>query len=194
MLMVKVKKNPNMAKTDRKTIDKVFVLLGIAAVLVLLAIGGIAWKASSFAKSSVVNQLSAQKIYFPPAGSPAITELPQADQIQMNKYAGQQLVNGEQAQVYADNFIDYHLSKVAGGLTYSQVSSEALANPTNTQLKSEEQTLFQGETLRGLLLGDGYSYWTFGQIAQWASITALVGSAVMFVLVLLGLRRISRSK
>lgn len=183
-----------MARSDSKTIDKMFILLGVAAVLVLVAIGSIAWVASSFAKSTVSTQLSAQKIYFPPVGSSAISELPASDQAQMNKYAGQQLVNGAQAKVYANNFIAFHLTKVADGQTYSQVSTAALASPSNTQLKAEEQTLFQGETLRGLLLGDGYAYWTFGLIAQYAAITAYIGAALMIVLVLLGFRHLSRTK
>jgi hypothetical protein len=183
-----------MAKSDRKTIDKVFVLLGVAMVVVLVVIGGLAWHAYDFAKSSVQTELSAQKIYFPSAGSPEIAALPAADQTEMDKYSGQQLINGAQAKVYADNFIAFHLTEVAGGQTYAQVSSASLANPTNTQLKAEAQTLFQGETLRGLLLGDGYSYWTFGQIAEWASITAFAGAAVMAVLVLLGLRHMASLK
>jgi hypothetical protein len=180
-----------MAKSDRKIIDKVFVLLGVVMVAVLLVIGALAWHAYDFAKSSVTSELTAQKVYFPPSGSPAITALPAADQTEMNKYAGEQLVNGAQAKVYADNFIAFHLSEVAGGQTYAQVSSASLANPTNAALKQEAQTLFQGETLRGLLLGDGYAYWTFGQIAQYAAITALAGAAVMAVLVLMGLRRLA---
>lgn len=183
-----------MAKSDRKTIDKVFVLLGTAMVVVLVVTGGLAWHAYNFAKSSVSSQLSAQKIYFPPKGSSEITALPAADQTQMDKYAGEQLVNGAQAKVYADNFIAFHLSEVAGGQTYAQVSSASLANPTNAQLKTEAQTLFQGETLRGLLLGDGYAYWTFGQIAEYAAITAFVGAAVMAILVLLGFRHMASLK
>jgi len=45
-----------------------------------------------------------------------------------------------------------------------------------------------------LLLGDGYAYWTFGQIAQYAAVTAFAGAAVMAVLVLLGLRHMASSK
>jgi hypothetical protein len=183
-----------MAKSDRKTIDKVFVLLGAAMVVVLLVVGALAWHAYDFAKFSVQTELSAQKIYFPPEGSSEISALPAADQTQMNKYAGEQLVNGAQAKVYADNFIAFHLTEVAGGQTYAQVSSASLANPTNAQLKQEAQTLFQGETLRGLLLGDGYSYWTFGQIAGYAAITAFAGAAIMAVLVLLGLRHMASLK
>lgn len=183
-----------MAKSDRKTIDKVFVLLGFVMTVVLLVIGGLAWHAYDFAKSSVQTQLSAQNIYFPTKGSPALTALPAADQTEMNKYAGDQLVNGAQAKVYADNFIAFHLSEVADGQTYSQVSAASIANPNNAQLKAEAQTLFQGETLRGLLLGDGYAYWTFGQIAQYAAVTAFAGAAVMAVLVLLGLRHMATLK
>src|ERR1700722_13606749 len=139
-----------MAKSDRKTVDKIFVLLGLVMVVVLVVVGGLAWKASSFAKSSVETQLEAQQIFFPAKGNAEISALPAADQTQMNKYAGQQLVNGAQAKVYADNFIAFHLTEVANGQTYSQVSSAALANPSNAQLKAQEQTLFQGETLRGL--------------------------------------------
>lgn len=180
-----------MAKSDRKTIDKVFVLLGAVMAVVLLVVGGLAWHAYDFAKSSVSTELSAQHIFFPSKGSPAITALPAADQTEMNKYAGDQLTNGAQAKVYANNFIAFHLSEVAGGQTYAQVSSASLASPSNAQLKQEAQTLFQGETLRGLLLGDGYAYWTFGQIAQYAAITAFAGAAVMAVLVLLGLRHLA---
>lgn len=183
-----------MAKSDRKTIDKVFVLLGVAMTAVLVVAGILGWVAYSFANSSVKTELSAQKIYFPPSSSPAITELPESDQVQMDKYAGQQLLTGEEAKVYADNFIAYHLTKIADGQTYSQVSAAATANPNNAKLKQEQQTLFQGQTLRGLLLGDGYAYWMFGQIALYASAAAFVGAVVMAVLVLLGLRHMARLK
>ena len=183
-----------MAKSDRKTIDKVFVLLGLSMTVVLVVVGALAWHAYSFAKSSVQTELSAQQIYFPPAGSPAITALPAADQAEMNKYAGQQLVNGAQAKVYANNFIAVHLNEVAGGQTYAQVSTKALADPTNAKLQGQVNTLFKGETLRGLLLGDGYAYWTFGQIAQYAAVAAFAGATVMAVLVLLGLRHLASLK
>ena len=183
-----------MAKTDRKTIDKVFVLLGTVATLVLLAIGSISWTAYRFADTTVKTELSDQQIYFPTKNSPAFTALPADDQAALGPYAGQQLVNGAQAKVFANNYIAYHLSKVAGGKTYSQVSAAAMADPTNPKLKQQAQTLFQGETLRGMLLGDGYAYWVFGQIALYASLAALAGAAVMAVLVMLGVRHMARVK
>ncbi|HSX07692.1 MAG TPA: hypothetical protein VLG11_02265 [Candidatus Saccharimonadales bacterium] len=180
------------AKSDRRTIDKVFVLLGAAVAVVMLVIGGLSWKAYSFAKSSVTTELSAQKIYFPAKDSAAFNALPAADQTAMGKYSGQQLLTGDQAKVYANNFIGVHLSKIAGGKTYAEISTEALADPTNAQLKQQQQTLFQGETLRGLLLGDGYAYWTFGQIAKFAALAAFAGTAVMIVLVGLGVRHMTK--
>lgn len=182
------------AKSERKAVDKVFILLGAAVTLVLVVVGLLTWYGYSFATTMVKQNLSEQKIFFPPKGSPAITSLPESDQKEMNKYAGQQLVDGDQAKVYADNFIKVHLSKVADGKTYSEVSTEAMKDPSNTALQAQKTVLFQGETLRGLLLGSGYSYWTFGKIAKFVSVAAFVGALVMAVLVLLGVRHLSKLK
>jgi len=183
-----------MAKAERKAIDKVFILLGTAMVAVLVVVGGLAWYGYHFATDSVKTELSQQKIFFPPEGSPAITSLPAADQQEMNKYAGQQLVDGQQAKVYANNFINVHLQEIAGGQTYAQVSTAALKDPTNTKLQTQKAVLFQGETLRGLLLGSGYAYWTFGIIAKFVALAAFAGAAVMAVLVWLGLIHLSKLK
>lgn len=180
-----------MAKSQRKTIDTVFILLGIAVTAVLLVTGGLSWYAYRFATNSVKTELSAQRVYFPPKGSPSLdpTEFPG-----LQKYAGQLVDNGPKAKAYANEFIAKHLEKVAGGKTYSEVSTEAQKDPTNVKLQQQKQTLFQGETLRGLLLGDGYAYWTFGMIAQYAAIAAFIGAGVMAVLVWLGLMHLSRLK
>ena len=183
-----------MAKTERKAIDKVFILLGVAMTAFLLIVGGLAWYGHHFATNMVTTELSEQKVFFPPKGSPAIAALPKADQKEVSKYAGQQLVNGQQAKVYANNFIKVHLQEVAGGKTYAEVSAAAQKDPTNDKLKAQKTTLFQGETLRGLLLGDGYSYWTFGMLAKYVAIAAFVGAGVMAVLVWLGLMHLAKLK
>ena len=176
-------------KIDRKTLDLTFTLLGLAAVFVLAVAGGISMYASNFALTTVKDELTSQKIYFPPAGSPAFspTEFPDLQQ-----YAGQQVDNGPKAKAYANGFIGRHLDKIAEGKTYSEVSSAALKDPTNPKLIAQKQLLFQGETLRGLLLGDGYAYWTFGMIAYYASIMAFIGSLTMLILVLLGIRHMQK--
>jgi len=183
-----------MAKTERRAIDKVFILLGTAMTAVLIIVGGIAWYGYHFATNMVSTELAEQKIFFPQAGSPALAALPEADRKEVSKYAGQPLLDGNQARVYADNFINVHLQKVAGGKTYAEVSADAMKDPTNTTLQTQKATLFQGETLRGLLLGSGYSYWTFGMLAKYAAIAAFIGAGVMAILVVLGMQHLSKLK
>jgi hypothetical protein len=183
-----------MAKTERKAIDKVLILLGAVTALFLLVAGCLAWYGYHFATDTVHDELISQRIYFPAKGSPALTALPPADQQQMTKYAGQQLMDGKQAKVYANNFIGVHLNEVAGGQTYAEVSTQALKDPTNQKLQAQKAALFQGETLRGILLGDGYAYWTIGTLAQYAAIAAFVGAAIMAVLVWLGMMHLWRMK
>ncbi|HKC29687.1 MAG TPA: hypothetical protein VKB75_16850, partial [Jatrophihabitans sp.] len=110
--------------------------------------------------------------------------------------AGQQLVTGEQAEVYADHYIANHLKKIGGGQTYAQLSGKALQDPTNTALQTQVATMFKGETLRGLLL-NAYAFGKVGAIAGIAAIVAFVGAAVMLVLGALGLwhsRRVPEEK
>ncbi len=166
----------------RRTIDNVVSSAGLVVAIVLLAAGGLLVWGHSFIGNQVHNQLAMQKIYFPPKGSSA-TAGPQF--AAMRRYAGQQLVTGAQAETYADHFIAVHLSEVAGGKTYSQVSSAALADPTNTTLKTQEATLFQGTTLRGMLL-NAYAFSKVAQIAGIASYVMFVGAAILLVLAGLG--------
>lgn len=187
-------KRINMAvtkKEQRKTIDKIFVSLGLIVAVVLFSVGLIAWQGYRFATDQVKSELTAQKIFFPPAGSPAFDpkEFPGLQQ-----YAGQAVDNGPKAKAYANEFIGAHLDKAAGGKTYAEVSTLAKANPTDQKLAAQKQTLFQGETLRGLLLGTGYSYWTMGMLAKSAAMVFFIGSAIMTLLVILGLIHINRSK
>jgi len=184
-----------MAKnTERKAIDKVFIMLGVMATVVLVVAGGLLFYGYNFATGMVKDQLSAQNIYFPAKDSEAFKALSAEDQEEVGKYAGQQLVNGEQAKVYANNYIGAHLDKIADGKTYAEVSAESMQNPTDAKLQAQKATLFQGETLRGMLLGSGYAFWTFGMIALYSSLAAFAGAAIMLLLVLLGLRHLAKVK
>lgn len=178
-------------KKRRKLIDKILISFGVVAVVVLLGMGGLAWWTYSFTSSNVHSQLASQKVYFPPLGSPALAS-PEIGPY-LNQYAGKQLLTGPEAKAYADHFIAVHLSEVAGGQTYAQVSAASLADPSNAQLKAEAQTLFQGETLRGLLLGDAYAFSTVGYIAEVVAIVLFVAGGVMFILVIMGLIHLARS-
>ena len=177
-----------MAKAQRKVIDKVFILLGVCAVAVLLVVGGLAWWGYSFTHKQVRDELASQKIYFPPKGSPALdpSEFPS-----LQKYAGQQVDSGVKAKAYANDFIGVHVQKIAGGQTYAQVSTAALADPTNASLQQQKTTLFQGETLRGLLL-NAYAFDTLGVISYYVSLTAFAGALVFAILVLAGLAHLKR--
>jgi hypothetical protein len=179
------------AKTHRKTIDTVFILLGAASAVVLIIVGCLSWWGYNFATTTVKNELISQRIYFPPKGSPALdpVEFPGLQQ-----YAGQQVDTGPKAKAYANEFIAVHLEKVAGGKTYAEVSTAALKDPSNQTLQTQKAVLFQGETLRALLLGDGYAFWTFGILAKYAAIVAFLGAGVMILLVLMGLAHLSRSR
>ena len=149
-----------------------------AMLFLLLAVGGglLLW-GSNFAGDMVHNQLSAQKISFPARGSPQLgpNEFPG-----LQRYAGQVVDNGPKAKAYADQFIATHLRAVAGGKTYAQISAAAIANPTNAKLAAEAQTLFQGETLRGLLLY-AWGWAVVGRIAFWVAVAAFAGAALLGV-------------
>ncbi len=168
---------------NRRTYDLILSLVGTVLTVVLAVAGGLLLWGYRFADSNVRDQLTSQQIFFPPAGSPALA----SDEIgpYLNRYAGQQLTTGAQAEAYADHFIAVHLTEVAGGQTYSQVSTKAQAAPNDTQLQGQVQTLFRGETLRGLLL-NAYAFWKVGQIAKWASIAAFLSAVATGVLTLFG--------
>jgi hypothetical protein len=141
---------------------RVFVLqAGLIGILAFVA--AFAFGASNFASGQVHDNLAAQQIYFPAAGSPALTALPPADAAAMTVYAGQQMTTGAQAEAYADHFIAVHLKEIGGGQTYAQASAAAQAAPNDTKLAGVVATLFKGETLRGLLLNS----YGWSQIAQY---------------------------
>ena len=60
------------------------------------------------------------------------------------------------------------------------------------KLKSQVETVFQGTTLRGLLL-NAYAFWQIGQIALYAAIAAFVGGIIFLVLSILGFLHMRRT-
>jgi hypothetical protein len=153
---------------------RIFVLQ-VGLIGILAFVSGFAFWASNFATSTVHDQLAAQQIYFPAAGSTAITSLPKVDATAMTQYAGQELLTGQQAQVYANNFINVHLGEIGGGKTYAQLSAASQADPTNATLAGQVQTVFRGDTLRSILL-NSYGWWQVGQFAGYAAIGLLVAA------------------
>jgi len=167
----------------RKTFDQLVSAAGLFLAAVLVVAGSLLVWAHNFVGDEVHSQLAAQQIYFPAKDSKAIAG---PEYAAVRKYGGEQLTTGAQAKAYADHFIAVHLKEIGGGKTYAQLSAQAQANPTDTKLAGTVQTMFRGETLRGLLL-NAYAFDTMGTIAGIAAIAAYLAAAVLMVLGLLGL-------
>ncbi|HEX4088517.1 MAG TPA: hypothetical protein VHZ33_07355 [Trebonia sp.] len=161
----------------------------IAAVALAAAAGMLLW-GSTYVHNTVRSQLAAQQIYFPPAAAfahpKAGTEITPSMIGSVSQYAGQQLLTGQQAEAYADHFIAVHIANMAGGKTYSQLSTESLAQPNNTTLADTVNTVFKGETLRSMLL-NAYGWWKVSQITYIISLVvfglsglALIGGVFGF--------------
>ena len=176
----------------RRTFDFLASSVGVLLAIVLLVAGGLLLWGYNFVNDQVTQQLTEQQITFPAADSAAIKALPPDDAAAMKVYAGQLMTNGAQAKTYADHFIAVHLKEIGGGKTYSQLSAEALANPTDQKLAAQADTVFKGTTLRGLLL-NAYAFWQIGQIALIAAIVAFVAGAILLILSGLGFWHLRRT-
>jgi hypothetical protein len=186
----------------RRTIDSILIASGAVVTAALLVAGALLTWGSNFAADYVDDELSSQNITFPPAA--ALEEEGRSDLV---KYAGQDVDTGDEAEAYA-GFINGHLQNIAGGATYADLGTpEREANAaveaavadgadeatvaelqaTADEISGQRNTLFKGETLRGLLL-TAFAWATVGQIAGYAAIGAFVAGGVMLVLALLGLR------
>ena len=110
----------------------------------------------------------------------------------MHPYARQLMTTGAQAEVYPDHFIANHLKEIGGGQTYAQLSGKALAQPKNAALAAQVQTMFRGETLRGMLL-NAYGFWQMGQIMLIAAWVAFGAAFLMLILSGLGIAHLRRS-
>jgi len=162
----------------------------LAAAVALAAAAGMLLWGSTYVHNTVRSQLAAQQISFPPAAAfahpKAGTEITPSMIPSVSQYAGQQLLTGQQAEAYADHFIAVHIANMGGGKTYSQLSAESIAQPSNTQLASTVSTVFKGETLRSMLL-NAYGWWKVSQITYIISLVvfglgglALAGSVFGF--------------
>ncbi len=166
----------------RTALDRLVSWFGIVIALVLIVAGSLLTWGSNFISTEVHDQLAAQKVYFPPADSPAVA----GDEFaSMRQYGGQLMTTGAQARVYADDFIGVHLGEIAGGKTYAELSTLSNASPDDAKLAGQVQTMFRGETLRGLLL-NAYAFGKIGTIAGIAAIGAWVGAVLMLILAGLG--------
>ena len=170
------------------------VLVEVVVAVVLAVGGGLLLWGSNFSSNMVHDQLADQKISFPAAAG-----LPEATKDSLAKYAGKQVLDGPAAKAYANQYIGEHLKATNGGKTYSETSTEARkaaadaaaatkANAANvaelqataSDLMDKRQTLFMGETLRGLLLY-AWGWWLVGRIAFWVAMFVFLAAAGVLV-------------
>ncbi|PZE23245.1 MULTISPECIES: hypothetical protein [unclassified Curtobacterium] len=174
---------------NRTVLDRLLSASGAVIALVLLLAGVLMTWAHVYVHDQVRDQLVAEKIQFPAKGSDALKSKDIGPYL--NRYAGQQLETGAQAKAWADHYIAVHLREMTGGKTYSELSAEAQAHPKDAALAAEVDTVFRGETLRGLLL-NAYAFDTMATLALIGAVVAYAGAVVMAVLALLGLRHARR--
>jgi hypothetical protein len=156
-------------------------IAGFVAAALLAVAGGLLLWGSTYVHNTVTNQLAAQQIYFPAkaafAHPKAGTEITPNMIPSVSQYAGQQLLTGQQAEAYADHFIAQHITDMAGGKTYAQLSELSMAQPNNAKLAGLVATVFKGETLRSMLL-NAYGWWKVSQITYIASLIAFALSGL----------------
>ena len=166
------------------------VIAGFVLSAILLAAGGLLLWGSTYTHNMVHNQLAAQQIFFPPkaafAHAQAGTEITPSMIPSVSQYAGQQLVTGQQAQSYADNFIAVHITNMTGGKTYAQLSAASLAQPNNAKLAGQVAAVFKGEALRSMLL-NAFGWWKVSQITYIASLVAFGLGGLTLIASLFGL-------
>jgi len=198
---------------QRKVFDKLASGVGAVLVVILLVTGGLLMWGQSYTKSTVHDQLAQQLIFFPKqseinavkaqyakGGQKAVTdpEFPNAKLMvpALEPYAGQQVLAGKQAQVYANDFIGQHLYAMPYHGVYSQISGAYMgAKPGSAQatsLGNLRQTSFMGTTLRGMLL-TAYAFGTIAAVMFWGAIAAFIGAAILAILTVLGVRHANRT-
>ena len=185
----------------RRTIDAILIGIGALATVVFVVAGALLLWGSNFSDDYVHDELSSQRISFPPAEA-----LEAEGRTDLLEFAGQPLETGDQAEAYA-SYIDGHLQGIAGGKTYAELGGDERAANAAVQeateagepqeaidelqaaadtITNQRNTLFKGETLRGLLL-TAFAWSTVGQIAGYAAIGAFVAAFLMAILTVLGI-------
>jgi len=196
----------DVVELHRRSIDKVLIGFGLIVAMVFAVGGGLLTWGSNFAEDYVYDELSSQQVFFPDEAS--LREEGRDDLVQ---YADEQVTTGAEAEAYA-SFIDGHLQGIADGQTYAEIDDRGAAQAvedakadgaseaeiaelqaTADQLRGQRDSLFRGETLRGLLLSS-FAWATIGEIAGIAAWVAFAGAVVMAGLVIAGMEHLRRNR
>jgi len=175
-------------------------IVSLQAFLVIVLAGAavFAYGLGTFTTTQIRDELTAQQIYFPGAdqvkagGALDPAEFPQ----EIRDQAGHQVTDGNQARIYANDFIGKHLQGVANGMTYasigtkvSQLNGQLATTPKDSPayadlqkqiatLNGQRDTLFKGETLRSSLL-NAYGWWTIGTYTTYAAFGLMLAALVV---------------
>jgi hypothetical protein len=199
---------------NRRSFDSLLSWVGALLVVVFVTAGFLLNWGYSFANTTVHDQLANQQIFFPKAGSPGFDAKTYPV---LQQYSEMQMTSGQQAADYANFYIAEHVKFINAGKTYAATSGESraaggaataadaasLAAPKDlglaaaakdadakaATLRGQTDSLFKGETLRGMLL-NAFAFWKIGQIAHFASLGAYAAALLMFVLTAIGFRRV----
>ena len=185
----------------RRSLDIMFSAGGLVLAVLLLIVGIVLTSNASFAKNYVGDQLSQQHITFATVDKLTANEKNSACLVQ---YAGQNMTTGKQAECYANEYIGGHLKTIGGGKTYadlgapqSQLQQQVTAAQKNNDpnladlqkqlatITAQRETLFKGETLRGLLL-TSYGFSVFGDKAGQAALVAYLAALLLALLSIAG--------
>ena len=180
----------------RRTLDMIFSAGGIAVAILLVLLGFVFKTNADFADSYVHDQLAEQKISFTAAEFLSDEEKTSSCLIEN---AGTALDSGKKAECYANDYIGMHLKGIGGGETYATIGAiqtkaktaladATAANASNVvelkadldKITGQRETMFKGETLRGLLL-TSYGFSIFGEKAALAGMLSFLGAIVMLL-------------
>ena len=167
----------------RKTLDLLLNWVGVLLTVVFLVAGIGMLIGYNFTSSQVRSQLVEQKVFFPTKTQSDYRDLVAAHETQL---AGQEVLTGSQAQIFANDIIGVDTAAISGGKTYAQLSA---ANPTSQQT----ELVFRGDTLQGLLL-NAYAFGFVGIIALYGAIGMFIAALIMLALTLLGVRHYRKTE
>jgi hypothetical protein len=185
----------------RRTLDILFSIGGVGLAALLLTIGVVMSSNADFSKDYVTDQLQQQKITFKSADTLTDEE---REAPCLVEYAGKELTTGKQAECYANEFIGLHVKTSGGGKTYAEIgdiqtalraqitTAQAANDPAVADMQkqlatltTQRETVFKGETLRGILL-TSYGFSELGNKAQQASTVIYLGVILLVALSIAG--------
>lgn len=200
----------------RRTLDIAFSVGGALFAVLLLILGLVLSDQGDFAQSYVHDELLEQKISFPAEYNGGETEVEGSGCL--TEYAGTPLDSGAKAECYANYYINTHLHHSAEGAGYAGETYSSMggiigglkadltaAQESGDQAAIDEaqaavdaanglrDTMFKGETLRGLLLTT-YGFSIFGDRADTAALVCYLAAALLFLLSVAGIVHAFTSK